>query len=260
MRLKVLMINNFHYLRGGDCRYTYDLASVLEEHGHDVAHFAMHHPQNEPCEYSNFFINHIDYDQLSRQKTLKNTIRVLKTSFWNLESQRKLAALLDEFKPDIAHLQNILHHITPSIIPILRKNNIPIVHHLHDYNLICPDVYCLNKGQVCEKCFQSRYYQCIINRCKKGSYSASLLAAGQRYFHEVRNAFKGVSRYIAPSEFAKRKFHEAGFFAKEQIVTIPYVVRSETVEPDWDFRKATGAVFAGRLITEKGLITLLRAA
>jgi glycosyltransferase involved in cell wall biosynthesis len=260
MPLKVLMINNFHYLRGGDCRYTFDLASILEEHGHDVVHFAMHHPQNKPSEYSNYFVNHINYDQLSRQKNLKNALRVFKTSFWNLESQRKLSALLDEFKPDIAHLQNILHHITPSIIPILRKSNIPIVHHLHDYNLICPDVYLLNKGQICEKCFQSRYYRCAINRCKKDSFSASLLAAAQRYYHEIINAFRGVSCYISPSEFAMCKFHEADFFAKKLIVAVPHFVRCETFEPNRDFGKKVGAVFAGRLIAEKGLITLLKAA
>ena len=258
--MHVLLINNFHYLRGGDCRYTFDLAHLLEKHGHEVVHFSMHHPKNKPYAYDRFFISHIDYAELSKQRSLQAAYRVLTTVFWNREAQRNLAALLREFKPDIAHLQNILHHITPSVIPVLREHGIPMIHHLHDYNMICPDIYLLRDGKICEECFGGRYYRCVLHRCKKGSLAASVVAATQRYFHEAIGAFRDVSYFVAPSAFTRRKFIEAGFAYADRIVHISHFVDCERIAPDWGFEQTCGVVFAGRLIAEKGVWTLLRAA
>jgi glycosyltransferase involved in cell wall biosynthesis len=257
--LKILLVNNFHYLRGGDCRYTFDLARLLEKHGHEVVHFSMHHPKNIRYDYSRFFISHIDYADLNGQRSLRSAYWVLITSFWNREAQKNLAALFQEFRPDVAHLQNILHHITPSVILVLKKQNIPIVHHLHDYNLICPDTYLLRDGKICEECFEKRYYHCVLNRCKKNSLMASALATAQRYLHEAIGAFRDVARFIAPSVFAKKKFMEAGFAYADRLVHIPHIVECERIIPDWQFRQTVGVVFAGRLITQKGIWTLLKA-
>lgn len=257
--MRILLVSSFHYLRGGDCRYNFDLARLLEERGHEVVHFSMNHPKNEPYAYDRFFISHIDYAKSNKHRNLRSAYRVLTTSFWNREAQTNLAALLREFKPDVAHLQNILHHITPSIIPVLRKHRIPIIHHLHDYNLICPDTYLLRDGKICEECFGKRYYRCVLNRCKKGSPAASVLAAAQRYLHEAIGAFRDVSHFVAPSAFTKRKYIEAGFAYADRVVHIPYFVDCEHILPDWGFEQTRGVVFAGRLIAQKGVWTLLKA-
>lgn len=37
--MKILLINKFHYLRGGAERVYFNTAKVLSEHGHDLAFF-----------------------------------------------------------------------------------------------------------------------------------------------------------------------------------------------------------------------------
>ena len=81
--LRILLINNFHYIRGGDCRYTFDLARLLQKHGHEVVHFSMHHPQNDPYEYDRYFVSFIDYDAMKSSKRPKDMVRVAARSFWS---------------------------------------------------------------------------------------------------------------------------------------------------------------------------------
>jgi glycosyltransferase involved in cell wall biosynthesis len=259
--LRILLINNFHYIRGGDCRYTFDLAHLLREHGHKVVHFSMHHPQNDPYEYDRYFVSFIDYDAIKSSKHPQDMARVVARSFWSREAQEKLEALLRVFRPDVAHCQNILHHLTPSVIATLRKHAIPVVHTLHDYNLICPDIYCLQHGKICEECFGGRYWRCVLHRCKKGSLGASILAVAQRYVHDAIGAFEGLDRFIAPSMFLMRKFQEAGFRYSDRIVQIPLFIEDLEGTMYKDKKKEIGgALFVGRLSSQKGIPTLLKAA
>ena len=46
--MKILMVQTFYYYRGGDSTYMLNLSKLLEEEGHEVIPFAMHHPQNLP--------------------------------------------------------------------------------------------------------------------------------------------------------------------------------------------------------------------
>ena len=49
-----------------------------------------------------------------------------------------LDALLAARRPDVAHLHNIYHQLTPSIIATLSRRGVPVVMTLHDYKLVCP--------------------------------------------------------------------------------------------------------------------------
>ena len=46
--MKILMVNSFHYLRGGAERCCFDLSALLEANGHKVIPFSMQHPRNVP--------------------------------------------------------------------------------------------------------------------------------------------------------------------------------------------------------------------
>ena len=59
--MRVLLINKYHYLRGGAERSYFDTAELLASHGHEVAFFSMKHPENLPTEWSKYFIDQIDY-------------------------------------------------------------------------------------------------------------------------------------------------------------------------------------------------------
>jgi glycosyltransferase involved in cell wall biosynthesis len=92
------------------------------------------------------------------------------------------------------------------------------------------------------------------------SLAASFLAAIQRYLHEAIDIFGHVSCFIVPSVFALQKFTEAGFKYADRIEYIPHFVDCERISADWSFETTRGVVFVGRLIAQKGLWTLLKAA
>jgi glycosyltransferase involved in cell wall biosynthesis len=158
----------------------------------------------------------------------------------------------------VAHLHSILHHITPSIIRTLKQNKVPVVMHLHDYNLLCPDIYLFRDNKICEECFNNKYYNCIRYRCKKKSLSASIIAASQRYFHNVVNILDDVDVFIVPSKFAKEKFERGGFKFIDRVRTVSHFAVNDKYGNY--IPNSNGVVFAGRFIEEKGIKLLLAAA
>ena len=39
--MKILLVNKYHYVKGGSETYYFGLAKLLEEHGNEVIYFAM---------------------------------------------------------------------------------------------------------------------------------------------------------------------------------------------------------------------------
>ena len=156
--MKILLVNNYYYYRGGDCTYLFSLKKLLEKNGHEVCIFAMQHPQNLDSEYSKYFVSYINYDDEVKNINIASGLKVLNRAIYSNESKEKIERMIEIEKPDIAHIQNVHHHITPSIFSVLKERNIPIVWTLHDYTMLCPNTSFLSHGKICEKCKKNRYY------------------------------------------------------------------------------------------------------
>lgn len=201
--MKILQINKFYYRRRGAETYLFNLIDLLQQHGHDVAVFAMEHPENVPTPYSKYFVANVDYST----KNLTAAARTL----WSTAAQHKLEALLQDFKPDIAHVHNIYHQISPSILVTLKRHRIPIVQTLHDYKLICPNYELYTQGSPCERCRGHRYYNAATHRCLKNSTALSALAMTEMYLHKWLRVYeKNVDCFISPSQFLKDKIRDWG--------------------------------------------------
>lgn len=254
---KVLLVNNFYYNRGGDCTYLFALKNMLEKRGHNVVIFSMHHPQNFDSEWSEYFVKYINYDEEVKNINLKSGMRVATRTIFFFKAKKMIEKLIREEKPDIAHLQNIHHHITPSILFSLRKYNIPVVWTLHDYQLICSNISFLAYGKICERCKKHKYYWPFIVKCKKGSFAASLMSSIEITMHSIMGINKIVNNFITPSNFLKTKFLEFGY-DKKKIREVSHFI-------DVDTQKETALqsnyyLFLGRLTEEKGIKTLITAA
>ena len=206
--MKILLINKFLYHRGGDCTYTFSLSNLLRSKGHDVYYWGMKHPKNYDFEDEKYFPDHIDFEEVNKNKNIINSFRVISRSIYSFHAKKRIREYLKKIKPDIVHLNNIHSHLTPSIIDEINRFNIPIVWTLHDYELICPNIHFLSNEKVCEKCKEHKYYQCVINRCKKNSLTASIVTAIKSYTHYFLNIEKKVDYFIAPSKFLGNKFIE----------------------------------------------------
>jgi len=252
--MKVLLVNNFYYNRGGDCTYMFALKKLLESKGHKVIVFSMHHPSNFFSEYSKYFVSYINYDEEVKNINLTSGIRVLSRAIFSVEARKKIEQLIKIEKPDIAHINNIHHHITPSIFYPLKKHKIPIVWTLHDYTIICPNTSFLAHGQICEKCKKRKYFWPALTKCKKNSFLASLMAGLETTIHRLMRVNDLVDVFIAPSEFLKEKLIEYGF-KQDKIINLYHFAGAKSYEGvplNGDY-----ILYVGRLSEEKGIKTLI---
>ncbi|MFH0954159.1 MAG: glycosyltransferase family 4 protein [Verrucomicrobiota bacterium] len=253
--MRILFCSNFFYRRGGDCVYMFALADLLKQHGHQVFFFSMRHPRNAPYELDQYFVDYIDYEELNRKKSLLGAVQVLRRSIFSTQARKRIRQLITEVKPDVAHLQNIHNHLTPSILLDLNRANVPIVWTLHDFKLICPESSFLSGDRICEECRAGRFYRCTVNRCKKGSFTASLMASCEAYAHQWLRIPDRVQRFVAPSRFLRDKFVEFGWPADKISVAPSFVSAADQPEP----AGAGYGAYAGILQQKKGLFTLVEA-
>jgi glycosyltransferase involved in cell wall biosynthesis len=257
--MKILLINKFHYLRGGSEVVYFGTANLLEHHGHKSLFFSMNHPDNLPCETSNFFMPYVD---LVTNNGLVSQFKTAGRILYSFNAKKRLSKLLDKYQVDIAHLHNIHHQISPSILHELKKRKIPVVMTLHDFKMVCASYSMLADGRPCEACSGGKYFNALKNRCVKESKSKSALATLEMFLHHnVLDIYSNVDIFISPSLFLKNKLEEMGF--KKDITHLPNFIdikKFEQIKGDKEDKHNNSIVYFGRLSSEKGLWTLLKAA
>lgn len=251
--MKVLLINKYFYPKGGAEVSFFETGRLLERRQHDVMYFSMRHPKNLPSSYSRYFTSQVDYDQGGVLAQARAAGRLL----YSFEARRRLEALLRDERPDVAHLNNIYHQLSPSILHTLKQHRVPIVMTLRDYKLVCGSYLLVANGRPCEACRGGRYYHSVVKSCVKRSRTKSLLSAAEMYLHHaILRIYDLVDVFIAPSRFLQQKMADMGF--QRRIEHLPNCVDVERYLPRYDAPERS-IVYFGRLSEEKGLFTLLRA-
>ncbi len=251
--MKVLLINKYFHLKGGAEKSYFDTADILKKNGHEVMFFSMTESQNRETPYSPYFVSPVDYASTnSLFKKMKAAGRLL----YSFEARSRLKRLLLREKPDIVHLHNIHHQISPSILHTFRSFRIPVVMTLHDYKLACPIYTLLNHGTVCEQCARKKYYHCWLNTCCRDSSLQSLLNTLEMYLHHsLLRIYALVDVFICPSRFLRNQLIQMGLKGDFQVLS--NALDPEKYTPVFRNEKSE-IVYAGRLSREKGLFTLLK--
>ena len=266
--MRILLVNKYFYRKGGAETYFFALAEGLKALGHEVAFFSMKHPNNEPSYWSKYFVSEKDYvGDISAFKKVQEA----STLIYSFEAKRKFEALLEEFKPDIIHMNNVHRQLTLSILdaPYLKKHHVPVVYTAHDYILLCPAYTMVNgRGEVCDACLDRRFMHATKNVCVKGSRAKSLLASVEAEFLKYHHSYDKIDAIIAPSEFMKSKLDEGGYAGRtitmQNFLTDSQMAMGARVANTHKFEDAqAGArpyfLFFGRLSKEKGILTLVKA-
>ncbi len=250
----LLSINNYYYRRGGAEVVFLEQNKMFEEIGWQVFPFAMQHPNNLPSEWAKFFPDEIEFGE--SYSFIEKASRAFKITY-SLEARKKLGRLLDMVRPDIAHAHNIYHHLSPSILSLLKARGIPTVLTLHDLKIACPAYKMLTHDGICERCKGGAIWNVALHRCVKNSLALSAVILMESSVHRLLGSYsKNVDRFIVPSRFFLEKFVEWGW-PRDKIAYIPNFVNVDRLKPQNEIGNAF--IYFGRLGHEKGLETFIRA-
>lgn len=266
--MKIILINKFYYRRGGDCIYMLNLEQLLKAHGHEVAVFAMDFPENEKTPWQKYFP--------SNMSKLKAFIR----PFGDGETKVKFTKLLEDFKTDVVHLNNIHTQLSPVIAEIAHQKGIRVVWTLHDYKLLCPRYDCMRDGDNCELCFSHADFadsadslsaksarsackklkkNCLKYSCMKGGKIGSFIGYREAVKWNRKRLEACTDAFVCPSKFIAEKMKQGGFDEKKLIPLCNFIDIEKCKRTD-DYRKGDYYCYVGRLSHEKGVKTLIEAA
>ena len=249
--MRILQIDKFlgcsAGVAGGTGSYIDELQRHLRSRGHEVLQFGCA-GEGDSADRPGFFDFTATRSPLALWRMIHNT-----------EAANKLSAMLRREPVDVAHLHNIYHHLSPSILPVLARWRIGIVMTMHDYRLFCPTKHFLRPDGVCMRCRPHRFYRAASPRCAGW---AGLGAAIETYVQRItRRYFRHVDRFLCPTEFMARLLREAGAPAGKITLVRNYVsLPAENLSEPGGMATPSGVamrnpeqmlLFAGRLSAEK---------
>lgn len=251
----LLSINSYFYRRDGSEAVFLEHNRLLSALGWRVVPFAMRHPDNLPSEWSDYFVGEVEF---GRQYSLFEKLRRVPKVIYSTEARRNIGRLIDAVHPDLAHCHSVYHHLSPSILGVLRSKGVPTIMTLHDLKLACPAYHMYNRSGPCERCKNGRAYNVLRHRCIKDSTVLSGIVLIENLVHRVLASYeRNVDLFIAPCRFYIDKLVEWGW-PRERFVQIPNFVDTQSLPPA--VSAGSGFLYFGRLAPEKGLLTLLEAA
>ena len=255
--MKILMVNKFLYPNGGSETYVFKLGECLEKQGHEVQYFGMEHEGRIVGNRVNAYTSNMDFHNGSKLSKIFYPIKTIYSS----EARRKIRLVLDDFQPDVCHLNNFNYQLTPSIILEIKKwskqtgHACRIVFTAHDYQLVCPNHMCHNPNthQNCEKCLGGHFFNCTKGKCIHGSTVKSLIGTMEAYFWKTLDVYKHIDTVICCSHFLKTKLDTYPTLAGKTVAMHNFVDQA-TCEPA---EKKNYVLYFGRYSQEKGIKTLV---
>jgi len=248
--MRVLMLNAFHWLKGGVERTVFDETAWLERAGHDVAHFAIRDPRNLPSRFAGHFAPAADY---SESTPAWRQLAQLPRAIWSAPAEHALEGLLREWRPDVAHVHAPSRYLTPSVIAGLERARVPVVMTLHDFKPWCTNRVLYARGEVCVRCAGGSHWHAVAVGCVHRSRLKSLVGALEAYDHDRRGAYRPVRRWIAPSRFVREQSIALGADAARVRVLAHGVEPAAPAAPGPPDLPERFALYAGRLSEEKGV-------
>ena len=256
--MRTLILNKFLHRNGGSETYIFKLGEALEQHGHEVQYFGMEHEGRCVGNRVNAYTSDMDFHGGSKLSKLTYPIKTI----YSKEARVQLRKVLDDFKPDVCHLNNFNYQLTPSIILEIVKwrketgRDCKIIFTAHDYQLVCPNHMLNNPNthQNCEKCLGGHFVNCMKGKCIHGSTAKSAIGMMEAEFWKWKGTYKYIDTMICCSEFMKSKMDSNPLFATKTVAMHNFIDKVERKEnPKKDY-----VLYFGRFSEEKGIGTLIK--
>jgi glycosyltransferase involved in cell wall biosynthesis len=253
--MKILYCNKYNFAFSGTEAYLFNLMRLMRDAGHEVGLFSMANARGTRSEFDVGLVPNVDFKDA--HMGLLSKIRAAAHAIYSLDARARLRQVIRDFKPDVAHVRNIYHHLSPSILWELKSQRIPVVYHLNDFKLLCPSYNMVAHGRACERCRANRFWSIVSEDCYHGGAASALVLAGEAYLHHwLRTYERCVDLFLAPSQFVKQKLIENGW-KRDSIEVLPHF--QALPEPCPDPPDGAPVLYFGRLSPEKGVADLIRA-
>ena len=257
--MNVLMVNKFLYPNGGSETYMFKLGDYLETKGHQVEYFGMEHAGRCVGNSVNAYTTDMDFHEGSKLSKLTYPLKTI----YSKEARKKIRLVLDDFNPDVVHINNFNYQLTPSIILEVRKwekqtkHKVKIIFTAHDYQLICPNHMMNNPAthENCEKCVGGHFFCCMRGKCIHGSTIKSAIGMAEAKFWKWKGVYKKIDTMICCSEFMKSKMDTNSIFKDKTVALHNFIDNVEQKETE----KKDYVLYFGRFSEEKGIGTLIKA-
>jgi glycosyltransferase involved in cell wall biosynthesis len=238
--MKVLFVHNFYQQFGGEDSAAIAERNLLESHGDEVLCFTRHN--DEIKSYS-----------------LWDKAAFIPRTMYSHRTERELKQAVEDFAPSVAFVHNVYPLISPSLYHTLHALRVPIVQVVHDFRPFCPNGWFYIDGEICERCKFGNYLHAVKHRCYKDSYILSALYSASLAGNRMAGMTDKVAAYVCLTNFYRQKMLEVGLPEKKLFIR-PNFIDPAAFAPD---RSSPGAgeyaLYLGRLSSEKGPLTVLRA-
>ncbi len=235
--MRIVLAHNYYQIPGGEDETLRRERELLTSEGHYVKEF-------------------VRWNSEIKRTDILAKITLAARTVWADDSRKAMLAFLRAEKPDLVHIHNTFPLMSPSVYYACREAGVPVVQTLHNARLFCPGGNLERNHRICEDCKGKKVaWPGVVHGCYRQSRIETGVVAAMLAVHwQLKTWEKMISVYIVSTPFYRRKFMEAGF-PEEKIVVKPHFVE----DPGVTRRDAGHALFVGRLSTEKGVETLLRA-
>ncbi len=257
--MKILLVNKFLYPNGGSETYIFQLGEAMRACGDEVEYFGMEHTGRIVGNRVNAYTTDMDFHGGSKLSKLTYPFKTI----YSKEARKKIRLVLDNFQPDVVHLNNFNYQLTPSVILEVKKwakqnkRNVKIVFTAHDYQLVCPNhmMYNPNEGKVCNKCLGGKFFACTKGRCIHGSRAKSFIGTLEGRYWKRKRVYRHLDAIVCCSRFLKEQMDTNRLFANKTVALHNFINREEVPT----VQKEDYVLYFGRFSKEKGIETLIQA-
>lgn len=225
--MKILIINNFNSENrlGGVEHYLHELIQYAEKNNSDYI-----------------------FKWFGKDKIKTNWVEKI----YHKTITQEIIREIESFQPDVIHCFSIGAPVTPHFMEFAKSKGIPIVFSFRDYYYICPKNYMLNdKNEVLHK--HESALECILHhQPKRNILFDTLLYLKQSHHKSIIK--KHIDYFLTPSEnltqFVSNHFQKEGKTLANPIL----IEKNQNSNSEGNY-----ILFVGRLVPEKGILTLLKA-
>ena len=238
--MKVLFVHNFYQQFGGEDSAAIAERNLLESNGNEVLGFTRHN------------------DEIKSYSLWEKAAFIPRTMYSH-RTEREIRKAVEDFAPEVAFVHNVYPLISPSLYHTLHSLKVPIVQVVHDFRPFCPNGWFYIDGQICERCKFGNYLHAVKHRCYKDSYTLSALYSAALAGNRMAGMTDKVAAYVCLTNFYRQKMLEVGLPEKKIFIRPNFIDPVAFAQDRSSPGSGEYALYLGRLSSEKGPLTVLRA-